>query len=135
MAISLIKNRLQDTYGSRLKFVSGSAAQGRAGSPLPADGGASVPASRLVSSLAPPDSGGAHGVTRFAESTVRIIGNPPRLHCRLTLNPHLSTINFQMGTLYYGDNLEILRRYLKDETFKKAPESKKKHGEQKALEL
>ena len=40
----------------------------------------------------------------------------PRPHCRLTLNPHLSTINFQMGTLYYGDNLDILRRYLKDET-------------------
>jgi len=37
---------------------------GRAGSPLPADGGAIVPASRLVSSLAPPNSGGAHGVTR-----------------------------------------------------------------------
>jgi hypothetical protein len=32
-------------------------------------------------------------------------------HCRLTLHPHLSTINPQMGTLYYGDNLDILRRY------------------------
>ena len=74
----------------------------------------------------------------------------------------------RMGTLYYGDNLEILKRYLKDEsvdlvyldppfnsaqnynvffqerdssaaatdeTFKKAPESKKKHGEQSALGL
>jgi DNA modification methylase len=73
-----------------------------------------------------------------------------------------------MGTLYYGDNLEILKRYLKDEsvdlvhldppfnsaqnwnaffqerdgsvaatdeTFKKAPESMKKHGEQSALGL
>ena len=40
--------------------------QGRAGSPLPADGGASVPASRLVSSLAPPKGDGAHGVTRPA---------------------------------------------------------------------
>jgi len=37
---------------------------GRAGSPLPADGGASVPASRLVSSLAPPNDTVAHGVTR-----------------------------------------------------------------------
>jgi 16S rRNA (cytosine967-C5)-methyltransferase len=36
---------------------------GRAGSPLPADGGVSVPASRLVS-LAPPTDNGAHGVTR-----------------------------------------------------------------------
>ncbi len=34
----------------------------------------------------------------------------------MTLSPHLSTINFQMGALYYGDNLDILRRYLKDET-------------------
>ncbi|MBI3415580.1 MAG: restriction endonuclease [Verrucomicrobia bacterium] len=76
LAISLIKNRLQDTYGSRMKFVSGTAAQGRAGSPLPAAGGASVPASRLVSSLAPPDSDGAHGVTRPTESLVRIIGEP-----------------------------------------------------------
>jgi DNA modification methylase len=75
LAISLIKNRLQDTYGPRMKFVTGTA-QGRAGSPLPADGGASVPASRLVSSLAPPDSTGAHGVTRPTESIVRIIGEP-----------------------------------------------------------
>ncbi len=38
---------------------------GRAGRPLPA-GGASVPASRLVGSLAPPNASGAHGVTRPA---------------------------------------------------------------------
>jgi 16S rRNA G966 N2-methylase RsmD len=40
-----------------------------------------------------------------------------------------------MNTLYYGDNLDILRRYIKDETvdliyldppFKKAPKAKKK---------
>jgi 16S rRNA (cytosine967-C5)-methyltransferase len=37
---------------------------GRAGSPLPADGRASVPASRPVGGLAPPEDGGAHGVTR-----------------------------------------------------------------------
>jgi len=41
---------------------------------------------------------------------------PPQPHCRLTLNPQLSTINLLMGTLYYGDNLDILRRYLKDGT-------------------
>ena len=44
-----------------------------------------------------------------------------------------------MGTLYYGDNLDILRRYLKDEsvddTFKKAPGSKKKDHEQTGLDL
>jgi hypothetical protein len=108
LAISLIKNRLQDTYGPRMKFVTGTA-QGRAGSPLPADGGASVPASRLVSSLAPPDSTGAHGVTRPTESIVRIIGEPTTpsetamlpgslapSHCRLTLNLQ----RHQMGTLY-----------------------------------
>src|SRR5437879_2993799 len=33
LAISLIKNRLQDTYGSRMKFVSGSDSEGRALSP------------------------------------------------------------------------------------------------------
>src|ERR1017187_4870044 len=37
---------------------------GRTGVPLPAGGETSVPASRLVSSLAPPNAGGAHGVTR-----------------------------------------------------------------------
>src|SRR5208282_6029943 len=45
------------SYGKRANFS-------RAGSPLPADGGASVPASRLVGSLAPPNDSGAHGVTR-----------------------------------------------------------------------
>jgi len=37
LAISLIKNRLQDTYGTRIKFVSGSArsAAGESGLPLP----------------------------------------------------------------------------------------------------
>jgi len=41
---------------------------GKAGSPLPADGGASVPASRFVSGLAPPKDDGAHGVTRPTKS-------------------------------------------------------------------
>ena len=44
---------------------------GRAGSPLPAAGGASVPASRLVSSLAPPGDAGAHGVTRPTSASQR----------------------------------------------------------------
>ncbi len=38
--------------------------EGRAGKSLLEAGGASVPASRLVSSLAPPNQDGAHGVTR-----------------------------------------------------------------------
>jgi hypothetical protein len=29
----------------------------------------------------------------------------------LDFNPQFSNINFQMDTLYYGDNLDILRRY------------------------
>ena len=41
---------------------------GRAGSPLPADDGASVAVSRLVSGLAPPNDNGAHGVTRPTKS-------------------------------------------------------------------
>jgi hypothetical protein len=95
LAISLIKNRLQDTYGRRLKFVSGSAAsaergvhaastpereaaskraearapEGRAGSPLPA-------AERGESSARQQPFDGAHGVTRPTESLVRIIGEP-----------------------------------------------------------
>ena len=38
-----------------------------------------------------------------------------------------------MGTLYYGDNLDILRRHLKDETSKKAPRAKAKGGAQAGL--
>jgi hypothetical protein len=65
LAISLIKNRLQDAYGSRLRFVSGSA-QGRAVSSLPA-------AERDESSELHDRS---RGVTRPTESFVRIIGEP-----------------------------------------------------------
>ena len=53
------------------------------GSPLPADGGASVPASRLVSSLAPPDSSSASGATRPTESVVRIIGESTTMENRV----------------------------------------------------
>ncbi len=77
LAISLIKNRLQDTYGTRLKFVSGgtsytsptSESVGRAGSPLPA-------AERGESSAREQSPDGAHGVTRPTVSLVRIIGEP-----------------------------------------------------------
>jgi hypothetical protein len=50
---------VEQTAGKLLDEIAG-----RAGSPLPAAGGASVPASRLVSSLAPAIDPGAHGVTR-----------------------------------------------------------------------
>lgn len=76
LAISLVKNRLIDTCSRRLKFRGGSAAQGGAGSPLRAGGGASVPASRLVRRLAPPGSSGPEGATRTAESVGRIVGEP-----------------------------------------------------------
>ncbi len=61
--------------------------QGRAGSPstfaarqsaamarlrLPADGGASVPASRPVSSLAPPKGDGAHGLSRHSNAKAEV---------------------------------------------------------------
>ena len=63
------------------------APQGRAGSPstlaarqsaatarrrLPADGGASVPASRPVSSLAPPKGDGAHGLSRHSNAKAEV---------------------------------------------------------------
>jgi DNA modification methylase len=54
LAISLIKNRLQDTYGSRLKFVSGSESGGRAALPR----------------------GQANQQVSPTESLVRIIGEP-----------------------------------------------------------
>ena len=38
---------------------------------------------------------------------------PP--HSRLLFRHPFATLR-HMGTLYYGDNLDILRRYLKDET-------------------
>ena len=44
---------------------------GRGGSPVPAAGGASVPASRLVSSLTPPVDAATHGVTRPTSSSQR----------------------------------------------------------------
>jgi xanthine dehydrogenase accessory factor len=54
--------------------------EGRARSPLLEAGGASVPASWLVSSLAPPNQDGAHGVTRPTTAT--------------SINYQPSTINF-----------------------------------------
>jgi len=75
-----IRVRLTDSvetalrWGEGVMFTLHQLPEGSAGSPLPAVGGASVPASRiqrdeisqkrLVSSLASPGSGGAHGVTR-----------------------------------------------------------------------
>jgi hypothetical protein len=54
LAISLIKNRLQDTYGRRLKFVSGSSSDGRA----------ALPRGQADQQVSP------------TESIVRIIGEP-----------------------------------------------------------
>ena len=61
-------------WGEGVMFTLHQLPEGRAGSPLPAAGGASVPASRiqrdeisqkrLVSSLAPPNAGGAQGTAR-----------------------------------------------------------------------
>lgn len=69
--------------------------------------------------------------SRWASNTSTIFGTPPGLFCA---RPHANTSKpfwkplpplipgsdparlLLMGTLYYGDNLEILRRYLKDET-------------------
>jgi len=67
-----VRVRLQDSVETALRWGQGvmvtlhQLPEGRAGSPLPAVGGASVPASRLVGSLAPPKPSGVHGVTRPA---------------------------------------------------------------------
>jgi hypothetical protein len=60
LAISLIKNRLQDTYGSRLKFVSGSSRRESAPSSLPEGD----------------QSGLTSAATEKGVSLVRIIGEP-----------------------------------------------------------
>jgi hypothetical protein len=82
LAISLIKNRLQDTYGSRMKFVSGSESRSEKGS-------ARVP--RAVSGVAPDTSSAQDGANEVIGATpmtatgtvalpgislVRIIGEP-----------------------------------------------------------
>jgi len=63
LAISLIKNRLQDTYGSRMKFVSGSARSSADGSHLPLPPGEG-------------ESSAAHSASDAGVSLVRIIGEP-----------------------------------------------------------
>jgi hypothetical protein len=62
LAISLIKNRLQDTYGSRLKFVSGGASYTSPTSE--SDGRAALPRRQADQQVSP------------TESVVRIIGEP-----------------------------------------------------------
>jgi len=83
LAISLIKNRLQDTYGSRLKFISGGAhalrVSGSAPSPNPS--GASNETIAHESSRAPVPTTGASSAAPEAgalpeTSLVRIIGEP-----------------------------------------------------------
>ena len=83
LAISLIKNRLQDTYGTRLKFVSGGASSaspasesgGRAALPRRqsgADGRAALPRRQADQQVSPTESIEKGSRT----STVRIIGEP-----------------------------------------------------------
>jgi len=83
LAISLIKNRLQDTYGSRLKFVSGGAhaprVSGSAPSPNPLS--AAPETSAIEFSPAPVPTTRASSAAREARalpeiSLVRIIGEP-----------------------------------------------------------
>jgi hypothetical protein len=68
LAISLIKNRLQDTYGSRLKFVSGTHSE---------SGGAR--ASRPPRSASPPNASGASEQSSAPENSPspEVIGEPP----------------------------------------------------------
>ncbi len=77
LAISLIKNRLQDTYGSRMKFISGGAhaprVSGSAPSPDPSSAHelSHASASATRASLTTPEAGALPGI-----SLVRIIGEP-----------------------------------------------------------
>jgi DNA modification methylase len=77
LAISLIKNRLQDTYGSRLKFVSGGAHAPRVSGSTPSSNPSSAhepsraSASATRASLTAPEAGALPGT-----SLVRIIGEP-----------------------------------------------------------
>ena len=100
LAISLIKNRLQDTYSHRLKFISGGASY-----TIPTsdpDGRAALPRRPADQQVSPAESIEMGSRT----STVRIIGEPTTPNKAAT-----------------------------DETFKKAPESRKKLRAQKSLGL
>ena len=70
LAISLIKNRLQDTYGSRMKFISGGTSST---SPTSESGGrAALPRGQADQQVSPTESIGMGSRT----SIVRIIGEP-----------------------------------------------------------
>jgi hypothetical protein len=69
LAISLIKNRLQDTYGSRMKFESGGARASRPSRPA-----SSPNASSVTSGETPEDATGTVALPNV--SLVRIIGEP-----------------------------------------------------------
>jgi hypothetical protein len=102
-AISLIKNRLQDTYGSRMKFESGGARASR-----PSRSASSPNAPPVSSGETPEDATGT--VALLETSVVRIIREP------ITPNGAASAAAIE-------------------ETFEKAPEPKKKHGEQREMKL
>ena len=80
-------------------------AEGRTGSPLPGGGGASVPASQLVSNLAPPKPDGAHGVTRptTAQDGAHGVAHPttgPRRRARSGTPYHRPTRRARSGAPY-----------------------------------
>src|SRR5208337_744865 len=89
LAISLIKNRLQDTYGRRMKFVSGGAHAPRVSdsAPSPNPSSASEQTSALEASPAPVPATRASSAAREARalpesdkvSLVRIIGSHARI--------------------------------------------------------
>ncbi len=83
LAISLIKNRLQDTYGSRMKFVSGGAHAPRVSGSAPSPNPPNAPdePNAQESSPTPMPTTGASSAARAARalpetSIVRIIGEP-----------------------------------------------------------
>ncbi len=75
LAISLIKNRLQDTYGARMKFMSGGAHAARVPDSAARRIESSPPSSACVSGE-PPETAGQRPALPEHVSLVRIIGEP-----------------------------------------------------------
>ncbi len=132
LAISLIKNRLQDTYGSRIKFVIASTP----------DPGAAVCDRR---SLEAKESAVTDRGYNEPVSLVRIIGEPTTPNEAASVGFYEHRMNEQkfprlqlrtVKKLMEGKGIERPTSAASvDDTFKKAPESKKKHGHQTELKM
>jgi len=115
-------------FGHELAGTICEIADGRAGSPLADDGGASVPASRLVSSLAPPNGSGAHGVTRPAEWKIgdRVVAANSApcggcFHCRAGQENLCEDLLFLNGA--YAESIIVPERIVQKNLLRLKPET------------